>query len=74
MSAFDFANSGCAWCHPGGGALEYDRDGYRYDNKDGGFFQDSAIANPNPAMGDYYTFSSGNAYEQGGGMAERRRG
>ncbi len=75
MSTFDFANSGCAWCHPGGGSLEYDRDGYRYDNKDGGFFQEGNESNPLPAPGDYYTFADGllvNKTEawQAGGVAE----
>jgi hypothetical protein len=30
-SSANFRFGGCVFCHPGGGALEYDRDGYRYD-------------------------------------------
>lgn len=45
-SSTNFRFGGCMWCHPGGGALEYDRDGYRYDAVDviGG-------ANPNRTDG-----------------------
>ena len=31
MTSFSFVTAGCGECHPGGGPLEYDRDGYRYD-------------------------------------------
>jgi hypothetical protein len=39
--SYAFAKGECAWCHPGGGPLEYDRDGYRYDGSG------AAGANPN---------------------------
>lgn len=31
MTSFVFITRGCGKCHPGGGPLEYDRDGKRYD-------------------------------------------
>jgi hypothetical protein len=31
MSSFAFITAGCGNCHPGGGPLEFDRDGHRYD-------------------------------------------
>ncbi len=31
MTSFDFVTATCGNCHPGGGPLEYDRDGRRYD-------------------------------------------
>ncbi len=31
MTSFDFVTVGCANCHPGGGPLEFDREGRRYD-------------------------------------------
>ena len=31
MTSFDFVTATCGNCHPGGGPLEYDRDGNRYD-------------------------------------------
>ena len=31
MTSFDFVTATCGYCHPGGGPLEYDRDGNRYD-------------------------------------------
>ena len=31
MTSFDFVTATCGNCHPGGGPLEYDRDGVRYD-------------------------------------------
>jgi nitrate/TMAO reductase-like tetraheme cytochrome c subunit len=31
MTSFTFITNGCATCHPGGGPLEYDRSGIRYD-------------------------------------------
>ena len=73
MSSYEFAHSGCAWCHPGGGPLEYDREGYRYDGS-GGFFFPSG--NPSPEMGDYYAFVPGTGLVdktsawQSGGVAE----
>ncbi len=31
MTSFDFVTATCGACHPGGGPMEYDRDGLRYD-------------------------------------------
>lgn len=31
MTSFDFVTASCGSCHPGGGPLEYDREGKRYD-------------------------------------------
>lgn len=31
MTSFDFVTATCGNCHPGGGPLEFDRDGQRYD-------------------------------------------
>jgi hypothetical protein len=33
MTSFDFVTATCGNCHPGGGPLEYDRDGHRYDHR-----------------------------------------
>jgi nitrate/TMAO reductase-like tetraheme cytochrome c subunit len=32
MTSFTFITNGCGTCHPGGGPLEYDREGVRYDS------------------------------------------
>jgi len=32
MTSFEFVTATCGNCHPGGGPLEYDRDGKRYDH------------------------------------------
>jgi hypothetical protein len=50
LTISDFRTSGCSWCHPGGGVLEYDREGHRFDGKPGLF---SAGANPSPKAADY---------------------
>jgi hypothetical protein len=33
MTSFTFITNGCGTCHPGGGSLEYDREGFRYDRQ-----------------------------------------
>lgn len=33
MTSFEFVSGSCGSCHPGGGPLEYDRDGRRYDTR-----------------------------------------
>jgi hypothetical protein len=80
MSSFDLAHGGCSFCHPGGGALEYDREGYRYDGKVSGLIEGAGgadlFANPTPKNGDYFTFVSGSgivsrvANWTSGGVAE----
>ena len=54
MTSFDLITAGCAKCHPGGGPLEYDRDGYRYDER----MRDPAAGltpgGDNNFDGDYY--------------------
>lgn len=52
MTSFTFITSGCGSCHPGGGPLEYDRNGYRYDR-----YMDSVgytAGGINDYDGDYY--------------------
>jgi hypothetical protein len=54
MTSFDFITATCGNCHPGGGSLEFDRNGKRYDK----FMADStnhltAFGNNN-FDGDYY--------------------
>lgn len=52
MTSFTFITNGCATCHPGGGPLEYDRAGFRYDK-----FMDSVkytAGGINNFDGDYY--------------------
>ena len=56
MTSYDFAHSGCSWCHPGGGALEYDREGYRYDGNVLGSGLNQTGPNPSPKNGDYFIF------------------
>jgi hypothetical protein len=60
MTTFEFAHAGCSWCHPGGGALEYDREGYRHDGRASGLIEGEGgadlFANPAPKNGDYYIF------------------
>ncbi|MCX7793178.1 MAG: PKD domain-containing protein [Thermodesulfovibrionales bacterium] len=60
MSSFEWAYGNCAWCHPGGGNLEYDRAGYRYDNRPSGLIP-GGTANPQKDnhKGDYYIFVAG---------------
>ena len=33
LTSFSFITTGCAGCHPGGGPMEFDRDGKRYDRR-----------------------------------------
>ncbi len=44
-----YIKPGCAGCHPGGGMLEYDRDGFRYDKR---LAKNPGLANT--LDGDYY--------------------
>ena len=54
MTSFDFVTATCGNCHPGGGPLEYDRDGKRYD----AWMRDPAsglvAGGENGLDGDYY--------------------
>jgi len=54
MTSFGLITAGCAKCHPGGGPMEYDRDGYRYDER----MRDPAAGltpgGDNDFDGDYY--------------------
>ncbi|MEW6118400.1 MAG: hypothetical protein AB1553_16115, partial [Nitrospirota bacterium] len=67
IGSFEFSHSGCTFCHPGGGPLEYDREGYRYDGKPSGLIAGTfnpnrgtdaggATAGTGSSKGDYYTF------------------
>ena len=53
MSSFDFVTS-CGMCHPGGGALEYDRKGNRYDRFAGDQKNGITPGGDNNFDGDYY--------------------
>ncbi|MBI5575281.1 MAG: hypothetical protein HY896_02835 [Deltaproteobacteria bacterium] len=53
LTTDDFRTSGCAWCHPGGGPLEYDRDGFRFDGTVGGL---QPGVNPLQKDADYKIF------------------
>lgn len=60
MSSYDFAHSECAWCHPGGASLEYDRAGYRYDGAFTGLLGTTGFnGNRDAQKGDYYTYVAG---------------
>ncbi len=54
MTSYDFVTATCGNCHPGGGPLEYDRDGKRYDewmlNPESGM----TPGGDNGLDGDYY--------------------
>lgn len=52
MTSFDFVTATCGNCHPGGGPLEYDRNGHRYDT----FMRAQGMAGggDNGLDGDYY--------------------
>jgi hypothetical protein len=55
ITATEWRTAGCAWCHPGGGPMEYDREGYRFDGAPGLHFPG---ANPAPKVGDYQVFGT----------------
>lgn len=54
MTSFDFVTATCGTCHPGGGPMEYDREGKRYD----AWMRDPASGltpgGDNGLDGDYY--------------------
>ncbi len=53
LGLYAYAKSNCGCCHPGGGAMEYDRYGNRYDE----FLADGGV--PDDLDGDYYYYDSG---------------
>ncbi len=53
MTSFDFVVS-CGGCHPGGGPLEFDRDGQRYDRRMADPSSGFTPAGENDFDGDYY--------------------
>jgi len=54
MTSFDFVTATCGNCHPGGGPLEYDRDGKRYDTKMLDTESGLVSGGENGLDGDYY--------------------
>ena len=54
MTSFEYITATCGYCHPGGGSLEFDRDGNRYDKK----MQDTSFklisGGDNGFDGDYF--------------------
>ncbi|MFA7288177.1 MAG: multiheme c-type cytochrome [Melioribacteraceae bacterium] len=54
MTSFDFVTATCGACHPGGGPLEYDRDGNRYDKVMNDSSNHYASLGDNKLDGDYY--------------------
>lgn len=54
MTSFDFSTSPCAVCHPGGGPLEYDRNGNRYDEYASDPANGITSGGDNGLDGDYY--------------------
>ena len=64
--SYKYRISNCSWCHPGGGPLEYDRNGYRYDGRYSpyallsggtyGFVSSGINPNADSLYGDYYIF------------------
>lgn len=54
MTSFDFVTATCGNCHPGGGPLEFDRDGKRYDVWMRDPTSGMAPGEENGLDGDYY--------------------
>jgi hypothetical protein len=54
MTSFDFVTATCGTCHPGGGPLETDRDGKRYDSWMADPASGLAPGADNGLDGDYY--------------------
>ncbi|WP_449243863.1 multiheme c-type cytochrome [Desulfobacca acetoxidans] len=54
MTSFDFVTASCGNCHPGGGPLEYDRDGRRYDVRMRDPVAGFTPGGDNALDGDYY--------------------
>ena len=54
MTSFDFVTATCGNCHPGGGPLELDRDGKRYDTWMRDPLSNMVAGGENGLDGDYY--------------------
>ncbi|RPI21392.1 MAG: hypothetical protein EHM61_24890 [Acidobacteria bacterium] len=54
MTSFDFVTATCGNCHPGGGPLEYDREGKRYDRWMADPASGLAPGGDNRLDGDYF--------------------
>ncbi len=54
MTSFDFVTATCGNCHPGGGPLELDRDGKRYDTQMRDPASNMVAGGENGLDGDYY--------------------
>jgi hypothetical protein len=57
MTSFEFITATCGYCHPGGGPLEFDRDGIRYDKKMKDTINKFTAGGDNNFDGDYYKAS-----------------
>jgi hypothetical protein len=54
MTSFDFVTATCGNCHPGGGPLEFDREGKRYDERMTDPASGLTAGGDNGLDGDYY--------------------
>lgn len=54
MTSFEFVTASCGACHPGGGPLEFDRDGQRYDLREADPASGFTPGGDNRLDGDYY--------------------
>ncbi len=54
MTSFTFVTKGCGVCHPGGGPMEFDREGKRYDHRMMDSRSGLTSGGENRLDGDYY--------------------
>ncbi len=54
MTSFEFVTATCGNCHPGGGPMEFDRDGHRYDERMRDPVAGLTPSGDNGFDGDYY--------------------
>ncbi|MBL0161899.1 MAG: hypothetical protein IPP47_33315 [Bryobacterales bacterium] len=54
MTSFDFVTATCGNCHPGGGPMEYDRNGKRYDHQMADATNGLTPGGDNGLDGDYF--------------------